>query len=85
MRHAALVVVRLHSAEPGQESHFDGEMTRRHWVPYPNLPASYLIDFEGADSDDELIEATEADIAAAAEAAFIYDWDATLVLNEDDR
>ena len=41
----------------------------------------YRVDLEGADSDDEMVQATEYDVTGSAEAAHIFEWEAMLLLD----
>ena len=79
-RKATIVFVELQDARENQQSHFDLEMANRRWVPYPSMRGTFRIDFEGADSDDQIIDATEADVRASAKAAYISGWEATVVV-----
>ena len=83
MKHSALVIVRLHGADQEQATQFAEEMARRDWAPYPPVQSSFRVDFEGADSDDDLVDVTEADVTASAEAAYIYDWEGTILLSSE--
>ena len=81
LRQAALVAVELGGANGEQESRFDEEMARRSWVRCPTQQTCYRVDFEGVDSDADMVQATEYDVTASAEAAHIYDWEAMLLLD----
>ena len=82
MQHSALVIVDFESADKDQRLHFDLEMAKRQWVPYPDVASSYRVDFTDADSDQAVVVRTEFDVTESAESAKIYQWHAVCVIDD---
>ncbi len=84
MQHSALVIVEFDTADQDQRLHFEREMAKRRWVPFPDVSSSYRVDFVDADSDQAVVERTEFDVTESAESANIYEWNAVCVIDDDE-
>ncbi len=81
-----LVTVELCGMYEMRRREFAVEMSKRKWVRFPSATTTnaYCVEFPDLGSEPDAVASAEADIAEAAKAAGIYNWDAVCVVQDSE-
>lgn len=78
----ALIVMNFYDANQTLRNHFAELIQLEQWIRYPGVPNAYCTIYVSDAPDAALVEQAESDMASAALAAGIEEWDAYCVLED---